>query len=186
METNESRGSRLMRKLGGLKGEDMGAGAGGNMGGNTVGGDAGLSQLGSIPNGPLGIVKGRGGRAIQRGQRRNQECECGASLTPGMVYCPECGAQVQMQMPMNASPQERYSESFEERFNNYLEQQKTGRTPQRLQVQPQLQQETSESVSAYRFDEVLAHVMRVEEKLEALYALVESLQQQFVLMNKRR
>lgn len=185
MDTNESRGSRLMKKLGGLKGEDMGAGAGagvgagGSMGGGmSIGGDAGLSQLGGIPSGAMGMVRGGigggRGRTTQPQRRQDFTCECGAILAPSMMYCPECGA------PVNTLPsQGKYTESFEERFNNYLEQQKTGHIPQRsqLQVQQQSQHDMTESLStSRRFDEMLAHVMRVEEKLESLYALVESLQ----------
>jgi nucleoside-diphosphate-sugar epimerase len=48
-----------MQKMGGLlQGEDAGAGGAGSA---SIGGDAGLSQLGAIPTGAAGIAKGQQG-----------------------------------------------------------------------------------------------------------------------------
>ncbi len=179
MNRNESRGSRLMRKLGGLQGEDMGAGGdsggGGMMSGSSVGGDAGLSQLGAIPNGVGGLITGQQ-REREEGDRE-KECDCGAPLSLSMMYCPECGREIRRKRRRTENAEDTYiqQESFEERFNNYLDQQRR-QQQQDFSTKPRRVQTLSESVSSSQFEEMVSHVRRVEEKLEALYRLVERLQ----------
>ena len=101
-QTRESRGARLMRQLGALQGEDIGSGS---PSGGNIGSDAGLSQMGAIPNAPLGLVTG---------QRTCPTCD--AEVGPSVKYCPECGATIVKQT------QEKVHESkdaYTERFERY-------------------------------------------------------------------
>ena len=111
-EQNESRGARLMRKMAGQK-EDAAGGDGGGTGA-SFGGNAGLSQMGAIPNPGLGVVKGQKQAGIQCPachewtNNDNDMCEqCGTSLT---------------QVPMRESTG-RSASDFAERFNGYRQRQ---------------------------------------------------------------
>lgn len=93
-----TRAHRMMRHLGGMQWEDVGSGGG--MGA-SVGSDAGLSQMGAIPNAGFGVATGR-------------RCHsCSFEVTSDNVrFCPECGAR------MNEVKQTRESrEDFEDRYN---------------------------------------------------------------------
>lgn len=84
----ESRGARLMRQMGAVQGEDTGAATGSG----SVGGDAGLSQLGSIPNGVVGMARGE--KQPNTAPLRCAQCQYSfvPSRTGGQTQCPQCGA----------------------------------------------------------------------------------------------
>lgn len=95
MQGGESSGSRLMRKLGGiLQGEDVG--------------DAGLSQMGAIPNGPFGIV--RGGR--EEGEEPSHCVYCGEPIKdPSNNSCLACGREREREK------QKQLTENFQKRIS---------------------------------------------------------------------
>ena len=123
-EQNESRGARLMRKMAGQKEDGTGGGESSGAGA-SLGGNAGLSQMGAIPNAGFAVVKGQNKAGIQC-----PTCHQWTNNDNGM--CEQCGASL---TPMRESTG-RSASDFSERFNGYRQRQAGVVTEQRVQLQP--------------------------------------------------
>lgn len=102
MSQYQSRVARLMHSMGDGKNipEDTGAGGAGT----SVGGDAGLSHLGAIPNGSAAIITGK------------RQCPaCHLEFGQSVKWCPECGSRLE-EARSSSNGRESMSE-FEERYN---------------------------------------------------------------------
>ena len=110
-EQNESRGARLMRKMAGQKEDGTGGGESSGAGA-SLGGNAGLSQMGAIPNAGFAVVKGQNKAGIQC-----PTCHQWTNNDNGM--CEQCGTSL---TPMRESTG-RSASDFAERFNGYRQRQ---------------------------------------------------------------
>ena len=146
----ESRGARLMRKMAGQREDGDGGGSGSMGAGATLGGNAGLSQMGSIPNAGLAVVKGQE-------QTAHQCPTCHEWTDNDKGLCEHCGASL-------PSMRESVSSSFAERFNNYRHQRagtlSTTRSQQSLNERTERQGTRGEIC-----EEIAAHVVELVQRM---------------------
>ena len=135
-----TRAHRMMRHLGGMQWEDTGASGG--MGSASVGGDAGLSQIGAIPNAGVGIVTGR-------------RCpSCSYEVTADKTrFCPQCGARMNEVAGSTMSGAMESREEYEDRFTR--KQHEIRELPESLSYQ----HITYTAVPQARIDDVVAALL---------------------------